>query len=62
MGEGVILKTTNKHEVNSYERIFHSSEEDPKHDENIKFQKFLPKYFGYLVSGEPSVDVKNLDY
>ena len=41
---------------------FHSSDEDPKHGENVNFQKFLPKYYGYLISGEPSVDLKNLDY
>ena len=37
MGESVIHKTTNKHEVSSYERIFHSSDEDPRHDENVNF-------------------------
>jgi hypothetical protein len=62
MGDSVILKTTNIHEVTSYERIFHSSEKDPKHEENINFQKFLPKYYGYILSEIPTEDGKNLNY
>ncbi len=51
-GEEIIQKQTNMHEINSYERIFNSPEDDPKHEENVLFQKFLPKYYGHILNKE----------
>ena len=36
-GDSVLLKKTNNHEITSYERIFHSCEDDPHHEENLVF-------------------------
>lgn len=63
LGDSLLLKKTNNHEITSYERIFHSAEDDPRQEENLLFQKFLPMYYGYMTdvaTGETMIKLENL--
>jgi hypothetical protein len=47
LGDHVIIKRTKDSEVDAYERIFNSDPiSDPRSQENLLMQKFLPKYYG----------------
>ncbi len=46
IGYNVLIKQTRESEMNFYEKIFKSVEDDPMHQQNMSLKNFMPIYYG----------------
>lgn len=66
-GDKILFKMTNEYEIQSFEKVFNTKNEDEllkrrgensRNKANLFFQKFLPKYYGYCMKEEGVFQIK----
>lgn len=60
-GDRILVKKTNMYEIESYEKVCKSKEDDPRFEANTILSRFLPRYYGHFKEGEASfIKLENL--